>query len=66
MGSSPKPPDDSDDLEQAKRFVEDAKRLAADESGAAFERALGAVLPKGENKQMKEKKPGPSKGPGVS
>jgi len=31
---------------QSQRFVETARALEVDESGKAFERALGAILPK--------------------
>jgi hypothetical protein len=34
------------DPAQYARFLETAKKLGADESGAAFERALDAILPK--------------------
>lgn len=33
------------DAKQSKRFVDTARELEVDESGKAFERALGAVLP---------------------
>ena len=38
---TPKPPDDA---EQSKRFEETARELEADESGKAFERAVGVVV----------------------
>lgn len=39
---SPKQPDDD---AQSRRFIEDAKLLEVDESGDAFERAMGVVAP---------------------
>lgn len=43
MSKTPTPaPDDSG---QSKRFEEAARAVEADESGAAFERAVNAVLP---------------------
>lgn len=41
--SSPKPT--LDDEEQSKRFIEAAKSLEVDETGDAFERAMGVVVP---------------------
>jgi len=38
----PKP----DDPKQSERFVEDAQKLAVDESGRSFERAVTRLLPK--------------------
>lgn len=40
----PRPPDDP---EQSKRFEEKARELEADESGEAFERAIGVVVKRG-------------------
>ena len=34
-----------DDEAQSRRFIEDAKLLEVDESGDAFERAMGVVTP---------------------
>jgi len=39
--ANPKP----GDLAQSKRFIDEAKRLEADESGKAFESAMKAVAP---------------------
>ena len=44
MAKKPKPP--PDDPEQSARFVETAKEVEADKSGAAFGRAFKKVLPK--------------------
>jgi hypothetical protein len=38
------------DPAQSARFLEMAKKLEADESGAAFDRAMNAVLPKPKGK----------------
>lgn len=47
MAESSKPPKEEkkDNPEQSQRFVETAKALDADESGAAFERALETIKP---------------------
>jgi len=49
----PKP----DDPEQSKRFEETAKRLEADESGQAFEKAMGTIA-----SHVPDAKPGNPKG----
>ena len=43
MSRKPNPP--PDDKEQAKRFIDSAKALEADESGRQFEAALKIVVP---------------------
>jgi hypothetical protein len=35
----------AEDKEQSSRFIETAKKLEADESGKAFDKVVGAVLP---------------------
>lgn len=42
MVKKPKP--EPDDTEQSRRFVETAHKVEADESGSAFDRALGIVV----------------------
>ena len=57
MPAKPKPPSKkkrsirTKDPAQSARFLEMAKKLEADESGAAFERAMDAVLPKPKGKK---------------
>lgn len=43
MSKKPTPP--PDDPEQSKRFEDTARELGAEDSGAAFDRLLDAVLP---------------------
>lgn len=50
---SPKPA--PDDEAQSKRFIEDAKLLEVDETGDAFERAMGAVVPPKEKAEPDKK-----------
>jgi hypothetical protein len=50
MAETPKPPPERKPgrkmtkAEQSERFKETARKLGADESGAAFERALGKIV----------------------
>lgn len=43
-----------DDLEQSRRFIEEARKLQSDESGEAFERALGRIAPAKKPKTSRE------------
>lgn len=44
-----------DDEAQSKRFIEDAKLLEVDETGDAFERAMGVVVPPKEKPKPEKK-----------
>jgi len=43
--------------EQRKRFMDTARKLGADESGEAFERAFGKIVPPKHPKQTHEPEP---------
>lgn len=44
-GKPPKPKPEKDERPQAERFIETARQLGADETGKAFEKAFGKIVP---------------------
>lgn len=60
-----KQPTQPDDPNQSDRFAEAAKAVGADESGAAFDRAMGVVVPPSSRPSPTESPPArpPKNGP---